>query len=91
MGHNMVLSSRIMPIEKGCGNKQMYLHRRPFRWPCGRVEAIHVALPDAAWPGLHPKPLDAAIGRYSLHIAPAAARATANKASIKMYSLCWLF
>ncbi len=35
---------------------------RPLWWPCGDVEAIHVASPDAACPGLLRKPLDAAIG-----------------------------
>ena len=41
----------------------MHLHCRPFRWPCKGVEAIHVASPNAACPGLHRKPLalDAAI------------------------------
>jgi hypothetical protein len=37
------------------------LCRRPFRWSCRRVEAKHVALPDATCPRLHRKPLDAAI------------------------------
>ena len=43
----------------------MHLRRshRPFQWPCGGIEAVHVASPDAALPGLHRKPLDAAIGR----------------------------
>ena len=41
----------------------MCLRRRPFRWSCGGVEAKHVASPDAACPGLHWKPLDAAIGQ----------------------------
>ena len=41
----------------------MHLCRRPFRWPCRGVEAIHTASPDAACPGLLRKPLDAAIGR----------------------------
>ena len=40
----------------------MYLHRGPFWWPCGRIEAIcWSTLSNAAWPGLHWKPLDAAI------------------------------
>jgi hypothetical protein len=29
-------------------DKQMCLRRKPFRWPCGHVEAMNVALPDAA-------------------------------------------
>ncbi len=45
------------------GEEQMCLLRRPFRWSCRGVEAKHVALPNAACPGLLRKPLDAAIGR----------------------------
>ena len=41
----------------------MCLRRRPFRWPCGIVEAVHVASSDAACPQLHRKPLDTDIGR----------------------------
>jgi hypothetical protein len=41
----------------------MHLRRWPFRLPCGGVEAIHAALPDAACPGLHRKPLDVTIGQ----------------------------
>ncbi len=32
--------------EKGGGNKRMHLHRRPFWWPCGGIEIIHVASPQ---------------------------------------------
>ena len=39
----------------------MHLRRRPFRWPCGGVEAINAALPNAACPGLLRKPLDATL------------------------------
>jgi len=45
------------------GDKQMCLRCWPFRWSCGGVEAKHVALPDAACPGLLRKPLYPAIGR----------------------------
>jgi hypothetical protein len=45
------------------GDERMCLRRRPFRWSYRGVEAKHVASPDAACPGLHRKPLDAAIGR----------------------------
>ena len=41
----------------------MCLRRRLFRWPCGGVEAVHAASPDAACPQLHWKPLGAAIGQ----------------------------
>jgi hypothetical protein len=53
----------ITPSKKGGGNEQMHLRRRPFRWPCRGVEAIHAASPNAACPGLLRKPLDAAIGQ----------------------------
>ncbi len=53
----------ITPSEKGGSNKRMHLCRWPFRWPCGGVEAVHAALPNAACPGPHWKPLDATIGR----------------------------
>ena len=29
----------ITPSKKGDGNERIHLHRRPFRWPCGGVEA----------------------------------------------------
>ena len=45
------------------GGEQMYLRRGPFRWPWRCADAIRSASPDAAWPGLYQKPLDAAIGR----------------------------
>jgi hypothetical protein len=41
----------------------MHLRHRSFQWPCEGVEAIHAASPNAACPGLHQKPLDAAIGQ----------------------------
>ncbi len=39
------------------------LRRGPFRWPWRCADAIQSASPDAACPGLHQKPLNAAIGR----------------------------
>jgi hypothetical protein len=41
----------------------MYLRRGPFRWSWRCADAIRSKSPDAAWPGLYLKPLDAAIGR----------------------------
>ena len=41
----------------------MYLRCRPFWWPCGRVEAMHVASHNAAWPGTHQITLEATIGQ----------------------------
>jgi hypothetical protein len=52
----------ITPSEKGGGDERMHLRRRPFRWPCGGVEAINAASTNASCPGLLRKPLDAAIG-----------------------------
>ena len=41
----------------------MHLRCGQFGWPWRGFEAIHAASPDAACPGLHQKPLDAAIGQ----------------------------
>ncbi len=64
-----------MPNKKAGGDEWMHLRRWPFRWPCGGVEVVHAASPDAAWPGLHRKPPP-----------PAAARATANKTKMQNVS-----
>ncbi len=53
----------IAPSKKGSGAERMQPRCRPFWWPCGGIEAKHVASPDAACPGLHKKPLNAAIGQ----------------------------
>jgi hypothetical protein len=53
----------ITPSEKGGGDERMHLRRCSFRWLCGGIEVIHAALPNAVCPGLHRKPLDAAIGQ----------------------------
>ncbi len=42
-------------------DKQMHLHRGPFRRPCGCAGAIQMALPNAACTGMLRKPLDAGI------------------------------
>ncbi len=63
MDHNMVLSYNYAPSENGSGDERMHIQRWPFRWPCRGVEVIHAASPNAACPGLHWKPLDAAIGQ----------------------------
>ncbi len=34
------------------GTKE-HLRCKPFRWPCGRIEAMHVASLDSANPGPH--------------------------------------
>ena len=41
----------------------MHLLCGPFRWPCGPGNTMPSASPNGAHPGLHRKPLDAAIGR----------------------------
>ena len=71
-------------IEIGGSGKRMPLHCRPFWWPWWGVEVIHGASPDAACPGQgytgsHWTP---PLGDYSLRIASAAARATANKTTM---------
>ena len=62
MDHNMVFSN-IMPSKKGGGDKWMYFRCKPFLWPCWRVEAMHMILPNAARQGLHQMPLEAATRR----------------------------
>jgi len=54
-----------MPSEIGGGGERMHLRRCSFRWLCESVEAMHAyaASSNASCPGLHRKPLDAAIGQ----------------------------
>ena len=41
-------------VEEICdGDEQLCLRCRPFGWPCRHVEAMYVALPDAANLGPH--------------------------------------
>ncbi len=59
----------------------MHLHCRPFQWPCGGVKTIHASLQHVqGYTGSHWTPPS---GNYLLCNALAAARATANKTSIK--------
>ena len=46
MDHNMVLGYN-------SGGEQMYLLHGLFGSPCGRIETIWGASPNAAWPGRH--------------------------------------
>jgi hypothetical protein len=57
----------------------MYLHHRP----CRRVKMVHAASPNAAWPGLHRKPLHAAIRQLFALYCPGGCEGDSNKASIK--------
>ena len=50
-------------IEIGGSSEQMHLRHGPFRWPWQCAGAIRSASPNAAWPGLPRKPLDATIGQ----------------------------
>ncbi len=50
-------------VEIGGGGEQMYLRHGSFWWPWLCTDAIWSASPDAAWPGLHQKPLNATIGQ----------------------------
>ncbi len=74
--------------EKINNNEQSIPVTGHFIWPCSRVGAMLLVLPDAACSGLlhsgsHWKPQ---LGNYLLHIAPAAAWATANKPTAKKYT-----
>jgi hypothetical protein len=61
----------------------MHLRRGPFWWPWRCASAIQSTSPDAAWPGLPGSNWTLPLGNYSLRIAPAAARATANKTTMQ--------
>ncbi len=69
----------------------MYLHRRPFWWPCRCIEAIRSASSDAAWPGLHRKPLHAAIGWLLTPYRPSGSQGNNQQNNVKMHPLCWPF
>ena len=69
----------------------MYLHRRPFWWPCRCIEAIRSASSDAAWPGLHRKPLHAAIGWLLTPYCPSGSQGNNQQNNVKMHPLCWPF
>ena len=72
--------------------KQMCLRCRPFWWPCGGVEAIHVALSDDGCPGLLRKPLDAVIRRLlAPWYRPADARVTGETTTMGKHPVCWPF
>ena len=43
--------------------QKMQANQRRFQQPCGCGSAMRGASPDEAQPGLHSKPMDAAIGR----------------------------
>jgi hypothetical protein len=78
-----MLFAMVMIDDKIDDDKQMYLCCRPFQWPCGHIEVMHVALPDTdtANPGTHQIPLEA--GDNSLRSPPATTRAKINKTTIK--------
>ena len=64
----------------------MHLHRRPFRWPCGGIEAIHAASPDGGCPGPYRSHQTPPLGDYLLRIAPADARTTINLKTMTKYT-----
>jgi hypothetical protein len=74
----------ITPSKKNGNDERMHLHRGPFRWPCGGVEAeaIHTALPDAAFQGYTGSHWMPSLVNYLLRIAPATAMATAKKKDV---------
>ncbi len=53
----------ITAVELGGGSEKMHLRRGQNRWPWGCADVIWSVSPNAASPGLHRKPPDAAIGR----------------------------
>jgi hypothetical protein len=72
--------------EKVGSDKQMYFIRRPFRWPRLCVEAIQMALPNAACPGLPRKPLFAAIGQPLALYHPSGRQGNSKKNSKKKWT-----
>ena len=58
----MVFSLWLWPTMKSTTTK-MQANRRRFRWPWRCSGTTLGAFPDGAHPGLHSKPMDAAIGR----------------------------
>ncbi len=73
-----------MSGKKGGDNKHKHLRRRPFPLPCRCNGTIPHSSPNAAWPGLHQKMPSS--GNHSVHIAPTADRATANKTKVQIVS-----
>ena len=62
MDHNMVFSYNYSSRNRR-RRRTNVLRRGPFRWPWRCADEIRSASPEAACPGLHQKPLNAAIGR----------------------------
>ena len=60
--HNMVFSLWLRPTTK-LTRQKMQANRQRFRWPWQCSGTTQGASPQEAHPGLHSKPLDAAIGR----------------------------
>ncbi len=71
---------------------KMFLHCWPFWWPWRCAEAVQTALPDAAYPGLPRKPLDAAIGWLFALYCPSGRQSNSKQNDKeKMDQLCWPF
>ena len=60
----------ITAIEIGGGGEQMHVRRGPFRWPWQCAGATRSTSPNASWPGLRWKPLDATIGQLLAQYCP---------------------
>ncbi len=76
------------------GKKQMHLCRRPFWWPCERVGAIEMALPNGngACPGLPWKPLDTTIWWLLSPYHPRGPQGNSKQNDDKnKHLLCWPF
>ena len=70
----------------------MYLRCRSFWWPCGCIGVMHMVLPDAAQPGLHRKPLDAAIRQLLALYCPGGHQGNSQQNNDdKIHPLCWPF
>ncbi len=80
----------IIVDDKIDNDEQMHLLRRPFRWPRQCAGAIQTASPNAACPGLLPKPLDAGIGRLLAPYCPSVGQGNNKQNNNQtIHPLCW--
>ncbi len=81
----------VMVDDKIDNDIKMHLHCVPFQRPCGCAGAIQMASPNAACPGLPPKPMDATIGQLLAPYHPSSLQGNNKQNNKKMDQLCWPF
>ena len=78
--------------KRGGDSKKMYLRCWPLQWSWRCNGAIQTTSPNVACPGLHWKPLDAAIGRLLAPYCPGCRQGNSkqnNNDNDEMNQLCW--